>query len=429
VAKKLLVKTVEAEIAKGSGESGDRKVFDTTPPGFALRLRGKAATYVYTYRYHGRQQVVKIGDARAQSLEAAREIATDFYNVVRGGGDPAAERRADRARRLTVNEMVDAYLADLKERVERGANKGRQSSLAEFTKLAARSIRPQLGRLEAQAVTSAQVKAWQATFAGTPAAGNRAASLAAAAYSYALRRDATGELPPRNPFVIALPDRFKENPKRPRYTLPEIEKIGAALRDCIADGSVSERDALGLRLYLYTGMRKNEIFGHAKKSRRSEGDGLRWSDVDLGDGVIRLRQAKAGARLVVLPSVLRDALRAARPAEVADADVVVPGRSRTAPLGSLEYQLREVFRRAKVAFRGVHAFRRTFATVAGELGIGEFIVAGLLGHGSSSMTSRYVIPGTDPLRLAADRVAGEIAGALDGTLAPVLDFTKHRAGA
>jgi hypothetical protein len=56
-----------------------------------------------------------------------------------------------------------------------------------------------------------------------------------------------------------------------------------------------------------------------------------------------------------------------------------------------------------------HVFRHSYATVAFELGYSELIIAGLLGHRLSSVTSRYAHQVDHGLADAADRVSKEIA--------------------
>lgn len=60
-----------------------------------------------------------------------------------------------------------------------------------------------------------------------------------------------------------------------------------------------------------------------------------------------------------------------------------------------------------------HTLRHTFASVAGDLGFSELTIAALLGHASRGVTQRYIHI-DEALRMAADKVAGEIAAILDG---------------
>jgi integrase len=60
-----------------------------------------------------------------------------------------------------------------------------------------------------------------------------------------------------------------------------------------------------------------------------------------------------------------------------------------------------------------HVLRHSYASVAGDLGFSELVIAGLLGHSAGSVTSSYVHLDA-ALVAAADRVADVIAASLDG---------------
>ena len=49
------------------------------------------------------------------------------------------------------------------------------------------------------------------------------------------------------------------------------------------------------------------MLGHKIEARRSDGDALQWGDVNLQEETLRLRTAKAGARVVVIAKALREA--------------------------------------------------------------------------------------------------------------------------
>lgn len=57
----------------------------------------------------------------------------------------------------------------------------------------------------------------------------------------------------------------------------------------------------------------------------------------------------------------------------------------------------------------LHDLRHTVGTFAGQAGLNAFIVRDILGHRTLAMTDRYVSQDTDPLRRAADEVAGRVA--------------------
>jgi integrase len=426
---KLLKGLIDRELSKG-GE-GDRVIFDTAVPGFGLRIRDGRGTFVYQYKLRGRSQRVVIDAVTAISLDEAREKALDLRREFQAGNNPAEMRRADRARLLTVAELLKAYLEDLQNSVERNVMRGnkppaKRSTLAEFERLAAKAINPTLGRIEVEALDVARVDRWRNKFSESPTTANRALTLAKAAHRFGQQQGLVA--PGLNPFAAV--SRYPEKPRQERLTVGELARVGAALRESAADGTISPSVVLAVRLMLFCGLRVSEVLTDPSKARRSELDGLRWSDCDLDAGVLHLRDAKAGDRDVLISRPAVEALRAARPEGVSPDFPVCPGARPDSPLVGVDEQLRRVFDRAGVPWKGgVHCLRRTFSSVGLDKGYGKDFLRPLLGHGRGDVTDRYMIASPDALRAAVEAIGVEIAGALDGTLAPVLDFAKHRAGA
>jgi integrase len=78
-------------------------------------------------------------------------------------------------------------------------------------------------------------------------------------------------------------------------------------------------------------------------------------------------------------------------------------------------------RRAQLPEVRLHDMRHAYASFGAASGLGLPILGALLGHKTPATTARYAHLANDPLRAVADRIAGEIAAALDGRpLAEVL---------
>ncbi len=137
-----------------------------------------------------------------------------------------------------------------------------------------------------------------------------------------------------------------------------------------------------------------------------------WEHVDLDAGVLRLPDAKAGARPVPLgaPAI---ALLIAQPRS---GELVVGGRTAGTrlTLAALEAAWKKVRTKAGLRNARLHDLRHTVGTFAGQAGLNAFTVRDILGHKTLAMTDRYVSRDTDPLRRAADAVAGRVATALAG---------------
>lgn len=139
--------------------------------------------------------------------------------------------------------------------------------------------------------------------------------------------------------------------------------------------------------------------------------GLRWEHVDLEAGVLRLPDAKAGARMVALGSPAT-ALLAELPHE---SDYVVHSAfSSLRPLSgsALEEAWDNIRTSAKIPDARLHDLRHTVGTYGGQAGLNAFVIRDLLGHKTLAMTGRYVERDTNPMRAAADQVAGRIAAAM-----------------
>ena len=89
---------------------------------------------------------------------------------------------------------------------------------------------------------------------------------------------------------------------------------------------------------------------------------------------------------------------------------------------------KKALKRLEVKERRLHDIRHSFASVAIAGGDSLFLVGKLLGHKRASSTERYAHLGDDPLRAAADRIAGQIAAAMAGdSPAEVIDLPNRKA--
>ena len=77
---------------------------------------------------------------------------------------------------------------------------------------------------------------------------------------------------------------------------------------------------------------------------------------------------------------------------------------------------RRLRRQAGISDCRLHDFRHTTITYAARAGFKAFLVRDLLSHKTVPMTGRYVERTADPIRAAADAVAGRVAAAMSGEL-------------
>jgi integrase len=166
--------------------------------------------------------------------------------------------------------------------------------------------------------------------------------------------------------------RAKEEP-RVRYLLPaELQRLYAVLE---ADsGQASE----ALLLLLLTGQRKGTI------------SGLRWSEVDFRDAVLKIPAArmKSGREHTVpLAGAALDILKARQAAAKPKARFVFPTWGKRHHLYDLRRPFTRILEDAEIEGRCTpHDLRRTWATYCRELGRDP---APILGHAPQGVTERH----------------------------------------
>jgi integrase len=162
---------------------------------------------------------------------------------------------------------------------------------------------------------------------------------------------------------------------------------------------------------MYAGLRRGELLA------------LRWSDIDLATGVIRVERSwdlaegvvepksAAGRRSVPLPGVLRDELLEHRMRQVR-VEGLAFGRTPQTPFdpSTVVARAARAWRRAGLASIGLHECRHTFASLMIAAGVNAKALATFMGHSSITITlDRYghLFPGSED----------EAAALLDGYLA------------
>jgi hypothetical protein len=93
---------------------------------------------------------------------------------------------------------------------------------------------------------------------------------------------------------------------------------------------------------------------------------------------------------------------------------VFPGWGYDNAFGGFPNQWNAIFKGSPLDGVTAHVLRHSFASVANDLGYTEITIAALIGHSKGTMTSKYVHTLDTTLMMAADAIAGYIAGLLNG---------------
>lgn len=139
-------------------------------------------------------------------------------------------------------------------------------------------------------------------------------------------------------------------------------------------------------MILYTGL------------RRSEGIGLQWNDINFMKNTITVRRTKNGDdHTIPLPGIVRKMLEREKKffGKVFDFEKSLESKKRKVVKNSLDF--------------AIHDLRRTYATIASNLGVPKTTIKRLLNHRSvGDITDSYIIQGDDDLFRASRKIEAYI---------------------
>ena len=195
------------------------------------------------------------------------------------------------------------------------------------------------------------------------------------------------------------PTLLKEHARERFLTPDEYRRLGRVLKEAERDGSVWPPAIAAIRLLVLTGCRHSEIVS------------LRWDDVDRTAGELRLRDAKAGPRMVPLTEPVSAVLAGIR-REPGNRWVIVGQKSGTR-LSGLRHYWHSIRAKAGLDDVRLHDCRHSYASRALALGEGLPTIGKLLGHRKIATTARYAHLMRDAEKAAVTRV-GDSIGAHTG---------------
>ena len=203
--------------------------------------------------------------------------------------------------------------------------------------------------------------------------------------------------------------------------LPKVEhkEMKTLTADQLSAFFQEARDSGVYELYyldLATGLRRGELLG------------LKWTDVDLDRGVLKIQRAisRQNGKVVEAPLKTKNAYRTL-PLSADAIDVLMQQRRKTgnsewvfpSPTGgpmspdSVLHMLHRVLKRAGLPKVRFHDLRHTFATLALQNGVDVKTVSGMLGHFSAGFTlDTYAHVTTSAKREAAKTMGNILSGAV-----------------
>ncbi|MHC2295370.1 tyrosine-type recombinase/integrase [Bradyrhizobium barranii] len=394
--------------------------FDDDLAGFGLyRTTTGTGTYFAEFRpvAGGSKKRLKLGRVGTLKANEAREAARKAIANAALGTD-LAKSRADERAGVTVAELMKLYIA-------RTRDKRKASTADGYQGIANVNIIPHIGTSKAAAVTVGDVQRMRSKVGSARGkyAANRAVAVLKAAYAWGTKHG-----PPKSRGVTYVPrginpasgiHRYDEHERDRPLTAAELLAIGAAMIEAETVGlPVDAGDAkhapkgqrvvmspyvtAAIRLLMLTGARLREILH------------LRWDEVDLEHGVLRLPDSKTGKKIIFLPTAGIDTIKGLTRLGAFVIAGESAGTKHEKPRADLKKPWVSILKHAGVSGVRIHDLRYAFGAAGAGEQMGLPVIGALLGHRNASTTKRYANAADEVRRRAVEQIGSKIAAALGG---------------
>ena len=384
--KRISRRTVEAlKVEK------DTIFWDSELAGFGVRVHPTGRkVYIAQTRADGKAaKRVTVGRHGVITADEARRRAALIVSRIKAGEEAIPEPMAAKpAGGPTVGELAERWLE------KHVAVRCKPTTESMYRLVVAKYLLPAFGRRPALALGHREVTAFHHSLSAKPVMANHVVDTLSRIWNAAEDR---GDVPEAsNPCRLVAKNRER---KRERFlTDEEFRRLGRVLDEAETCKGVSVHAVAAIRLLLLTGCRKGEILN------------LRWSEVDLEAGELRLPDTKTGPRTISLSPEAASVLR--RIPRLADNPFVIPGKIRGKAMRNLNDPWDIVCERAGLTDMRLHDCRHSYASRALALGESLPMIGKLLGHTQVETTARYAHLAEDSVKESAARVADSIAGDL-----------------
>ena len=373
---------------------GDREAvyWDRELQGFGVRVYPTGSkVYLVQTRTDGKSRRLTVGRHGLISAEQARRKAAQAIADIKAGNEPQLGNGASTADAgPTVAEAAERYMR------EHVMVRCKPTTVRHCRHTLDRHLLPSLGQLRLGEIGRERVASLHYSLHRTPTMANQVVDLLSRLYYMA---EGWGFAPEGgNPcrFVKKYPEKSCER----FLSEEEFRRLGRVLGEVEAEGKVCSSAVAAFRLLMLTGCRRNEILT------------LRWENVDLEAGDLRLTDAKTGPRSVALsPAAKRVLANLPRPP---DNPWVIAGMKPGARLANLNNAWLVVRARADLKDVRIHDLRHSFASRALALGESLPMIGKMLGHRKVQTTARYAHLARDSVKASAARVAESLRADLAG---------------
>jgi integrase len=366
------------------GKEGNKPhiVFDSEIRGFAVRVYPSGEkSFLIDYRFQGRQRRMVLGKYGVITLKQARDRAKSKLVDVLNGHDPIEDKKKKQSGE-TIEKLCMHFLENYA--------KVHKRSWKEDERRIEKHIKPAIGKLRIQSVKRSDIQKIHNNLGKEhPYEANRVLALLSVMFQF-------GE---KNGFFIdniTNPARgikkFNEH-KRDRWVKPdELPMLILAINE---HENIYIRSALWL--YLLTGLRKNELLR------------IKWQDIDLTQGELRLPETKSG-KVHYVP-LSRPAISILEKIPRLEANpYVIPGRKQGQHLVNIDVPWREIRKKANLEDVRLHDLRRTVGSWLATSGHSLQVIGKILNHADIGTTQKvYAHLAQDPLKKAMEEHGEKIS--------------------
>lgn len=347
---------------------------------FTLSAKG-TATWVFRYRYGGKQRELTIGNYPLISLKHARELAGEARLKVATGLD-VARAKQEQIRTMdkadTVKDLCDEYYnRTVKDRIKR------PDIIREALD---NDVIPKLGRLRMTEVKPLDIDRMIRAIVerGSLVMANKVLQITKAVFDYAIRRHWVEQNP-----AAAFTSKDaggKQQARQRTLSADELVQLFKALREAGAEYRIYD---LAIKLLLVTAVRKGELIAAP------------WSEFDLDakDPVwvipksrIKTEQHMISREFTVpLPAVAVEWLREVKRITPASQYVFPARRSNGKPHMGLETlnSVKEFINHGGIEYFTIHDLRRTARTHLARLGVAPHVAERCLNHKLPGINDTY----------------------------------------
>ncbi|MGN8198138.1 tyrosine-type recombinase/integrase [Salinisphaera sp. RV14] len=381
------IKLTKSVVDAAQAQTCDVELRDTIVPGFLCKITPtRRKVFMLQYRTNsGVRRKPALGQFGELTVEQARSLAQDWLAEVRRGGDPGHDK-VEARKAPTVKELCSRFMEDhSKLHNKPSTQKGYQYQIDRF-------IVPAFGSKKTHEVTRQDITALMKRLEKSPTQANHVLACVRKMFNLA---ELWGYRPDGSNPCRHVP-KYPEKGATRLITDEQMIKLFAYLDKAEAEGLEHPTYLLAIRLQFEFAARMSEILL------------LQWDWIDLSNDRVVWPDSKTGDISKPLSAEARRLLENAP--RFGESPFVCPAtRNHNKPLSPHVYYdaWRRILDRAGVPRIGTHGIRHRSATDIANSGIPVKVGMALTAHKTVAMFMRYVHTEDDPVRKAAELVAGQ----------------------